>query len=67
MFGLTAVQFAFAVETMTWLVAGAIAGVVAGLTFARVVFWRPIPEDDLAADSEYRPLVERYRNSEGQL
>lgn len=67
MFGLTAVQFAIAVEVMCWAMAWAIAGVVAALGFAHLVFWRPIPEEELAADSEPRPFVERFRNSEGQL
>ena len=34
---------------------------------ASFMFPRRIPEDELAADSDPRPLVERYRNSEGQL
>ena len=63
MFGLTAVQFAFAVETMIWFLVAALIGVVAALTFAHFLYWRRIPETDWAADIDYRREDQRAREA----
>ena len=54
-------------EVVIAFVAFSIALTVGVYVFAMFMFPRRIPEEELAADSEYRPLVERYRNSEGHL
>ena len=46
---------------------GAILGATLGMLAARAMFWRRIQQNEWARDHGFRPLVERYRNSEGQL
>lgn len=46
---------------------GCILGATLGMIVARAMFWRRIQQNEWNRDHGFRPLDERFRNSEGRL